>query len=43
MGYDETTSRNSIHFSFDTQLENEIIDKIINIIYLKYKQIKSIQ
>lgn len=41
MGYDETTSRNSIHFSFSQEYEDEEIDRIINLIYLKYIQIKS--
>ena len=40
MGYDELTSRNSIHFSFDEQLNDETIDKIVNTLYLKYMQLK---
>ena len=40
MGYDETTSRNSIHFSFDKKLEDEMIDKIVDTLSLKYKQLQ---
>ncbi len=41
MGYDELTSRNSISFSFVDEMSEEDIEKVVNTIYLKYKQIKS--
>lgn len=40
MGYDETTSRNALSFSFKEDLTIEEINKIINKIYTKYLQIK---
>jgi cysteine desulfurase len=40
MGYDETTSRNSISLTFTQKLEDEEIQKIVNKIAKKYKQIK---
>lgn len=40
MGYDELTSRNSISFSFVDDLKDEDIEKVVNTVYLKYKQIK---
>ncbi|MGE4382482.1 MAG: cysteine desulfurase [Arcobacter sp.] len=42
MGYDELTSRNSIQISFNRFFSDEEIKKIVNTIYLKYKQIKSL-
>lgn len=41
MGYDELTSRNSIQMAFNRFFSDEEIEKIVNTIYLKYKQIKS--
>lgn len=41
MGYDETTSRNAISFSFVDDMNEEEIEKVVNTVYLKYKQIKS--
>lgn len=41
MGYDETTSRNAISFSFVDDMNEEEITKLVNTLYLKYKQIKS--
>lgn len=41
MGYDELTSRNSIQIAFNHFFSDEEIEKIVNTIYLKYKQIKS--
>ncbi|MDD3009176.1 MAG: cysteine desulfurase [Arcobacter sp.] len=41
MGYDELTSRNSIQMAFNRFFSEEEIEKIVNTIYLKYKQIKS--
>lgn len=43
MGYDELTSRNSIHLSFDEQFDDEMIGKVIDTMYLKYKQLKVLQ
>lgn len=40
MGYDELTSRNSISFSFVDEMSEEDIEKVVNTVYLKYKQIK---
>ena len=40
MGYDEITSRNSIHFSFSEILEESNINKIIDKLHLKYMQLK---
>ena len=40
MGYDETTSRNSISLTFTQKLEEKEIEKIVNTIAKKYKQIK---
>ena len=40
MGYDELTSRNSISFSFVDEMGEEDIEKVVNTVYLKYKQIK---
>ena len=40
MGYDVTTSRNSISLTFTQKLEDEEIQKIVNKIAKKYKQIK---
>jgi cysteine desulfurase len=40
MGYDESTSRNSISLTFTENISEEEIDKLINTMYLKYKQIK---
>ena len=40
MGYDETTSRNSISFSFASDLKDEEITKVVDTLYFKYKQIK---
>ena len=42
MGYDELTSRNSLQLSFATFFSDEEIEKIVNSMYLKYKQIKSL-
>ena len=42
MGYDELTSRNSLQLSFATSFSDEEIEKIVNSMYLKYKQIKSL-
>ncbi|MDD3056385.1 MAG: cysteine desulfurase [Aliarcobacter sp.] len=42
MGYDELTSRNSISFSFVDELSAKDIEKVVNTVYLKYKQIKSL-
>ena len=42
MGYDETTSRHSIHLSFNEQLSDEMIENIVNIIANKYLQIKAL-
>jgi hypothetical protein len=41
MGYDETTSRNSLSLSFVDEISQEEIEKVIKLMYLKYKQIKS--
>ncbi len=40
MGYDELTSRNSISLTFTQKLEISQIEKIVNTIAKKYKQIK---
>ncbi|QKF81811.1 cysteine desulfurase [Halarcobacter ebronensis] len=40
MGYDETTSRNAINLSFTEEIELSEIDKLVNLMYLKYKQIR---
>jgi cysteine sulfinate desulfinase/cysteine desulfurase-like protein len=40
MGYDETTSRNSISLTFTQKLEEKEIERIVNKIAKKYKQIK---
>ncbi|MDY0051988.1 MAG: cysteine desulfurase [Aliarcobacter sp.] len=40
MAYDETTSRNSISLTFTQKLEEKEIEKIVNTIAKKYKQIK---
>ncbi len=40
MGYDELTSRNSISFSFVDEMGEEDIEKVVDTVYLKYKQIK---
>ena len=40
MGYDELTSRNSISLTFTHKLEDFEIQKIVNTIAKKYKQIK---
>ena len=42
MGYDEQTSRNAISFSFIDDMKNEDIEKVVDILYLKYKQIKAL-
>lgn len=42
MGYDEITSRNSIQIAFVDFFNDKEIEKIVDIIYLKYKQLKSI-
>ena len=42
MGYDEQTSRNAISFSFVDNMSEEEIEKVVNTVYLKYKQIKSL-
>ena len=39
MGYDEQTSRNAISFSFVDKMSEEDISKVVDILYLKYKQI----
>jgi len=41
MGYDELTSRNSIQIAFNRFFSDKEIEKIVNTVYLKYKQIKS--
>lgn len=41
MGYDENTSRNSLSLSFVDEISQEEIEKVIKLMYLKYKQIKS--
>ncbi|RBQ29289.1 cysteine desulfurase [Aliarcobacter vitoriensis] len=41
MGYDETTSRNALSFSFNENLNYEKIDLLVDLIYKKYKQIRS--
>ena len=41
MGYDEITSRNSIQLAFNQTFSDEEIEKLVNTVYLKYKQIKS--
>ncbi len=40
MGYDETTSRNSISFSFDKKYSMDEIEKIVKKLAKKYRQIK---
>ena len=40
MGYDELTSRNSISLTFTQKLENEEVEKIVNKIAKRYKQIR---
>lgn len=40
MGYDEQTSRNAISFSFADKMSEEDISKVVDIVYLKYKQIR---
>lgn len=42
MGYDEITSRNALSFSFNFDLNQEQIEDIVNKIYTKYLQIRSI-
>lgn len=41
MGYDETTSRNALSFSFNDNFSEESIDFIVETIYQKYMQIRS--
>lgn len=41
MGYEETISRNALSFSFNFDISDENIDKIVDILYKKYIQIKS--
>jgi hypothetical protein len=41
MGYDEMTSRNAISLSFVDEIDEKEIDKVIRLMYLKYKQIHS--
>jgi hypothetical protein len=43
MGYDEKTSRTSLSLSFNSKFSKDQIDKFVNILYLKYKQIKMLQ
>jgi len=40
MGYDETTSRNSISLSFDKSYEKEEVEKIVKKLAKRYRQIK---
>jgi selenocysteine lyase/cysteine desulfurase len=40
MGYDETTSRNSISLTFTKEYEEETIEKIVKTMAKKYRQIK---
>ena len=42
MGYDEAMSRNAISFSFVDKMDEEDIEKIVNIIVNKYLQIKAL-
>jgi len=42
MGYDEMTSRNSISLSFVDEIDEKEIDKVVRLMYLKYKQIRSL-
>lgn len=42
MGYDETTSRNALSFSFNKNFSDETINKIVDTMYKKYIQIKSL-
>ncbi|OCL99462.1 Cysteine desulfurase [Aliarcobacter thereius] len=41
MGYEEIISRNALSFSFNFDISDENIDKIVDILYKKYIQIKS--
>lgn len=41
MGYDEASSRNAIVLSFVDEMSEEEVDKLVRVMYLKYKQIKS--
>ena len=43
MGYDETTSRNSIQLTFVDDMNEQEMDDFIKLFYLKYKQIQIIQ
>lgn len=40
MGYDETTSRNAISLSFNEKLDIQTIEKIVNTMSKRYKQIR---
>ncbi len=42
MGYDETTSRNALSFSFKEDLTQDEVNRVINKIYTKYYQISKI-
>ncbi len=42
MGYEESVSRNSISLTFTENLDSENLDKLIKTMYLKYKQIKTL-
>ncbi|OCL86519.1 cysteine desulfurase [Arcobacter porcinus] len=41
MGYEDKISRNALSFSFNFDISDENIDKIVDILYKKYIQIKS--
>lgn len=41
MGYDETTSRNAICFSFVDELSDDDVEKVVKMMFIKYKQIRS--
>jgi len=40
MGYEKEISRNGISFSFSSSLSDDMIEKTINLLYKRYKQIK---
>ena len=43
MGFEESISRNALSFSFNENYEEEIIDKVVNLIFKKYEQIRSFE
>jgi cysteine desulfurase len=43
MGFEESISRNALSFSFNENYEEEIINKVVNLIFKKYEQIRSFE